>query len=500
MKLAYWDCPTGLAGDMCLGALVDAGVPLAYLSEQLEKLGIADEYELTAEKVQRNGQAATKVRVNLTSTIAQAQENQALVAEGELVVDHQTHSHTHRHEHPHEHHSQAHSHPHSGHAHSTTAIASSATSSDHAPARHLPEIEHLIQAAGLPERATAWSLAIFRQLAEAEAAVHGVSPAEVHFHEVGATDAIVDVVGTCLGLDWLGVDQIYCSALPTGGGVVQTAHGLLPVPTPAVLKLFELRQVALYENGIHRELVTPTGAAIATTLAAQFGSPPAMTLQRVGLGAGSRNLPIPNIVRLWIGEGEGMVSPPVMGRSRPASHPHGTSSPTAGASSLETVVVLETQVDDLNPQAIGYLFERLFATGALDVFTQPVGMKKSRPGVLLTVICHTAIVDACEKVLFAETTTLGIRRSLQQRTILQREFHTVQTDFGPVTVKVARQFTGGPILNVQPEYEDCAQLARQQGVPWRDVHQQALQAWSVLGQGGPTGEIPGFAQIAPNLS
>jgi uncharacterized protein (TIGR00299 family) protein len=169
--------------------------------------------------------------------------------------------------------------------------------------RHLPEIEQLITAANLPPRAAAWSLAVFRQLAVAEGAVHGISAEQVHFHEVGAVDAIIDIVGTCLGLDWLGIDQLYCSALPTGGGTIKAAHGILSVPVPAVLKLWEMRGTPVYSNGIERELVTPTGAAIATTLATDFGSPPAMTLQKVGLGAGSRDLPIPNILRLWLGEG-----------------------------------------------------------------------------------------------------------------------------------------------------------------------------------------------------
>jgi len=421
-KLAYLECSTGIAGDMCLGALVDAGVPLEYLIEKLKGLGIEQEYQLSAQTLHRNGQLATKVHVDLLS---------------------EPHHHNH------------HSHHHG---------------------RHLPEIEHLITKAGLPPRAEAWSLAVFRQLAAAEGAVHGVPPEQVHFHEVGAVDAIVDIVGTCLGLDWLEIEQIYCSALPTGGGIVWAAHGQMAVPVPAVLKLWEMRGCPVYSNGIERELVTPTGAAIATTLATDFGSPPTMTIQRIGLGAGSRDLPIPNILRLWLGEPRGQG----LGARGQGSD----SSPY-----LETISVLETQIDDLSPQAIGYVFEALFAAGALDVFTQPIGMKKSRPGILITVICYPEQLFSCETVLFRETTTLGIRRSTQQRAVLQREIQQVATKYGVVRVKVAWTGTAAEkaiacnengnrlIANVQPEYEDCAELAQKHNLSWREVHRLVLQTW-----------------------
>jgi pyridinium-3,5-bisthiocarboxylic acid mononucleotide nickel chelatase len=409
-KLAYLECPTGIAGDMCLGALVDAGVPLDYLSEQLKCLGIEREYHLRAEKVQRSGQVATKVHVDL------------------VAERHQSHHHSH-----------------------------------HPPARHLPEIERLIEGASLSPRAQRWSLEVFRQLAIAEGAVHGIDPEKVHFHEVGATDAIVDIVGTCLGLDWLKIDELYCSAMPTGGGTVKAAHGILSVPVPAVMRLWESRQVPVYHNGIERELVTPTGAAIAVTLATGFGAPPAMSLNHIGLGAGTRDLAIPNLLRLWVGR--------AIEESEAIENPQ---------RNLETISVLETQIDDLNPQAIGYLFEVLFQVGALDVFTQAIGMKKSRPGILLTVICPPEKVLACETVIFRETTTLGIRHSSQQRSILEREIQKVETVFGTVRVKIATQGSGKQktILNVQPEYEDCAQLARKCDRPWRILYQAALAAWN----------------------
>ena len=407
VRIGYLECPTGIAGDMCLGALVDCGLPWQYLVDSLKSLGLEPEYQLSAETVIRNGQSATKVYVKL--------------------------HHEHRHHH-------------SGHHHHS---------------RHLPEINELIKSAPLPERVKRWSQAIFQQLAIAESAVHGIPPEQVHFHEVGAVDAIVDIVGSCIGFDWLDIDQLYCSPFPTGGGTVKAAHGILSVPVPAVIKLWETRNVPIYSNGIKKELVTPTGAAIAVTLAEDFGDPPAMKLDKIGLGAGSRDLEIPNILRLWIGD---------------------RAEPTGVKLQQETITILETQIDDLNPQAIAYTLEQLLAAGALDVFTQSIGMKKSRTGILLTAICHPETAAACKTIIFRETTTLGIRERNQQRSILNREIHTVETKYGSVRVKVASGGKGEnqQIFNAQPEYEDCATLARQHNVPWREISQQAQQGINQL--------------------
>jgi pyridinium-3,5-bisthiocarboxylic acid mononucleotide nickel chelatase len=322
---------------------------------------------------------------------------------------------------------------------------------------------------------------------------------------VGATDAIVDIVGTCIGLDWLGIDRVFCSALPTGGGTVRAAHGLLPVPVPAVLNLLSARQVPVYDNGIQKELVTPTGAAIAVTLAEGFGAAPPMQLQRVGLGAGTQSFEIPNMLRLWIGETQdnatsgkqlaaGFDSPSTGSgqRAQPARYCalSGVKGGDIGlynlfwkstnAVFLESIVVLETQLDDINPQIVGYLYDELFAAGAVDVFTQAIGMKKSRPGILLTVLLMPEKVEACEAILFRETTTLGIRRSIQQRTVLRRQIEAVETALGNVRVKVA--YYGDRIVNVQPEYEDCAQLARQHAKPLQEIQQLALQQWNSQSQ------------------
>lgn len=462
-KLAYLDCQTGIAGDMCLGALISAGVPLEYLTQNLKKLGIDQEYCARVESVHHNGQLATKVHIDLINK-SDASHNPD-----------SSHEHDHSHDHKHNH-SSTNIPPSQHHTHHHHQALS------HTETRHLPEIERLITAAKLPSRVQQWSLAVFRKLAEAEAAVHGIPPEKVHFHEVGATDAIVDIVGSCLGLDWLEIDQLFCSALPTGGGTVWAAHGRLPVPAPAVLKLWESRQVPVYSNGILRELVTPTGAALVVTLATRFGPPPAMTIAKVGLGAGSLQLPIPNILRLWIGEDwdGGITNTGVLSVLQNETLGNVSSSSILPQSSeLETISVLETQIDDLSPQAIGYVFEALFKAGAVDVFTQPIGMKKSRLGVLLTVICHPEDLQACEAILFRETTTLGVRKMTQQRAILPREIQRVQTQYGEIRVKVAwsNNLSKKTITNVQPEYEDCAALARANNLPWREVHQLALQAW-----------------------
>lgn len=396
-QIAYFDCPSGIAGNMCLGALLDAGVPLTYLEQQLQRLPLSEPYQLVVTPVLRQGMAATHVDVQIEAA-------------------------------PHAH-------------------------------RHLSSIVALIEAAGLPDRVRDWSIAIFRQLAIAEAAVHGVTPEQVHFHEVGATDAIVDIVGTCIGLDYLGVEAVYCSAMPTGGGTVKAAHGRLSVPVPAVLRLWQGRQVPVYSNGIDRELVTPTGAAIAVTLAKSFGAPPPLQLQQTGWGAGSQDLAIPNLLKLWIGTA---IDSPTQSSDLPGIE-------------TETVQVLETQIDDCSPQVLAYVSEQLLAIGALDVFSQAIAMKKGRLGTLLTVICRPETQAACEDLLFRETTTIGIRSRSEQRSSLSRRCDRIQTPWGEVRVKVS----GDPRspFTVQPEYEDCRSLAQQHSLPLSQIQRVAQEQW-----------------------
>jgi pyridinium-3,5-bisthiocarboxylic acid mononucleotide nickel chelatase len=470
-KVAYFECPTGIAGDMCLAALIDAGVPVDYLLDKLQLLGISGEYRFTTSTVKHHGQAAIHVDVELLAE--QHNHDHPHEHDHGHQHDHSGHgSHDHQHDHGHQqdhlgHGSHEHPHPlrlaqgnaqplsqggrgepdHEDQHHSAVIDKEQHY---HSPQRNLPVISELIDRANLPPRVTQWSKEVFRQLAIAEGLVHGIAPELVHFHEVGAVDAIVDIVGTCLGLDYLGIEEIYCSPLPTGGGTVKAAHGVMPVPVPAVLQLWQARSVPVYHNGIDLELVTPTGAALVVALAKQFGTAPAMQLQKIGLGAGTKHMILPNILRLWIGE-------------------------TADNQALEEIWVLETQIDDVNPQVIGYLFDRLLDAGAVDVFTQPVGMKKSRPGILVTAICHLAQINICETILFKETSTLGIRRSQQQRSILPRSIQTVDTMYGQVRVKMATSNLPGnnEIWNIQPEFADCAQLAQQHQVPWQYVHDAA---------------------------
>ncbi len=292
--------------------------------------------------------------------------------------------------------------------------------------------------------------------------------------------------------------------LPVGAGTVKAAHGRLPVPAPAVLELLKRAQAPIYSNGIEKELVTPTGAAIATTLSDHFGPPPTMTLQQVGLGAGSHNLPIPNILRLWIGHTSQLATAhhpaetshphrhadhqphhehlePHSEQQPPHTHDRQQKQPT-NLGYRETLVELQTQLDDLTPQAIGYLYDGLFKIGALDVFTQAIGMKKNRPGILLTVICKAANANACQSVLFSETTTLGIRITTQQRQTLYRTWQSVNTAYGPVQVKAGLATPNGPVLNLQPEYETCAQLARHHDIGWKQIQWAAIAAAQPLYQ------------------
>lgn len=389
MKLAYLDCSAGIAGDMCLGALLDCGLPLDHLKGSLQKLGLGREYDLQTHAVQRAGQPALHAVVNVLT-------------------------------------------PSHGHG------------------RHWPQIRDLIEGSALSSWVKSRSIDVFHTLAQAEAKVHQMPVEKVHFHEVGAVDALVDIVGTCIGLEWLQVDQVICSPHPIGGGWVDAAHGQMAVPVPAVIHLWEEARVPVFSNGIDSELVTPTGAALAVTLASSFGPCPAMRISRVGSGAGTRDLPIPNVLRLWLGE-------------------------SAGADLTETIAVLETQIDDLNPQVIAYAFESLMEAGALDVFTQPITMKQNRPATLVTVICPPDRVQVCEGILFTETTTLGIRRSMQQRTILDRKYDQVETLYGEITIKIASRY--GQIVNAQPEFRDCIAKARQFNVPVQTVWLEAQSAW-----------------------
>ena len=323
-----------------------------------------------------------------------------------------------------------------------------------APATVFPrayrDIIALLHRAALPEQLRRQSLAVFGRLAEAEAALHGCAPEQVHFHELGACDTIADIVGCCIALQRLGIEELHCSALNLGSGTVQTEHGLLPVPAPATAEL--LKGVPVYSSGIPHELVTPTGAALVATLAKSFGPIPPLKIEAVGYGAGSKDLSaVPNVLRVILGETTGAESSP------------------------ERLVMLEANVDDMNPQLCGFFAERAFSLGALDVFFSPVQMKKNRPGVLLSVLCRPEQRDAVTELFFEETTTLGVRGHEVFRRALEREWMPVATPYGEVRVKVSRQ--DGHIQNFSPEFEDCRRLAAASDVPLKKVLQEAAFAF-----------------------
>jgi pyridinium-3,5-bisthiocarboxylic acid mononucleotide nickel chelatase len=393
MKIAYFDCFSGASGDMILGALMDAGLSLEILKAELAKLKLTH-YDLNVEKIAKKGIAGS----------------QAIVI---IEEDHHHHHH-----------------------------------------RHLSDISTIIENSDLENGIKEKSIGIFTRMAEAEAKVHQTTVDHIHFHEVGAMDAIIDVVGSVAGLTALGIDKIVCSALHVGAGTVECAHGTLPVPAPATVELIQGKPI--YSTGVIGELLTPTGAAILTTLASEFGPMPAMTLETTGYGAGNADLTIPNLLRISIGE---------------------TAEEIKGLEE-ERVAVMETGIDDMNPQIYDYLMEKLLHMGVMDVFLVPVHMKKNRPGVLLTVLCKVEMVNKIIDFLIAETTTIGVRWRIDQRMKAQREIRKGKTTHGDIRFKVAK--IGDRTVNVSPEYEDCKRLAIKENIPLKNVLDAARSAAAKL--------------------
>jgi len=435
MRIAYLDCFSGISGDMFLGALVDAGVSPKLLEDTVAALDICARLEIS--KVVRAGISATKVDV---------------YANGERDLPREVFWEQSAHDHDHDHHhdefvwSRGSAPPQTGQSPVTTRH-------DHQHGRGLNEIRRTIEKATIGSTAKATAIKIFEALAHAEAEIHNTSTDEVHFHEVGAVDAMVDIVCAAVGAESLAVKEWVCSPLNVGGGTVKCAHGTLPVPVPATLRL--LQDAPVYSSGPQVELVTPTGAAIAKTLSARFAPFPAMKIEKSGYGAGTRDFPEhPNLLRITIGEAE----------------------PTGRANtSNDSITVLEANLDDLSPQVLAYAMERLLAEGALDVFSVPIQMKKSRPGALLTVLAKMEDANRLTKTIFAETTTLGVRCREEQRQTLSRRWETVDTTWGPVRMKIANM--NGSVSNYAPEYEDCRTLAEAQHVPLRAVMQEAIQQY-----------------------
>ncbi len=441
MRIAYLECFSGMSGDMFLGALVDAGVSPHLLADTVAALKLGARLEIS--RVLRNWISATKVDVWIDGEKDLPRdeywEEKAAAAR----------PHTHSHEHSH------------GEARGNQADPSLLADSlphqhshSHEHGRGLAEIRKIIFAASISDAAKKTSIAIFEGLGAAEAKIHSSSIESVHFHEVGAVDALVDIICAAVGVEALGVDEIVCSPLNVGGGTVKCAHGTFPIPAPATVEL--LANAPVYSTGIQAELVTPTGAAIVKTLASRFAAFPEMKIVKSGYGAGSRDFPgHPNVVRLTVGEARG--------------------SPLAAKTACETITVLEANLDDLNPQVFGYVMDRLLEEGALDAFGMPVQMKKNRPGMLLTILCKPEDASKLTQLVFTETTTLGVRRREEMRQTLARRWERVGTRWGNVRVKIASM--NGTVTNYAPEYEDCRRIAAEHHVPLKQVMVEAVEAY-----------------------
>jgi len=434
-RLLYFDCFSGISGDMVLGALLDAGLPMPALKGALGSLAV-DGYHVHAKRVLRAGISATKFIVEEDG------------ARGSGLAARHEHHHDHTHDHSHEHRGpspepRAHSHSHSH--------------------RSLPEIYGLIDTSDLSAAGRDRAKALFQRLAEAEAAIHDMPVEEVHLHEVGALDSIIDIVGAVFGLEWLGVDQIMSSPLNVGGGMVHSAHGHFPVPAPATVKL--LGSAPVYSGAVQKELVTPTGALLVSSYASSFGPIPAMTIDQVGYGAGDHDFAsTPNVLRILVGEQPQVAS----GLSR---------TDPAGAT---RVVVIECEIDDMNPQLFGVAMDRLYAAGALEVFYVPVQMKKNRPGTLLTVVAPPPLRSSLSDIIFKETTTIGVRYAELDRECLRRELVTVKTPVGDVRMKLA--WRDGRLVNAVPEFDDCNALAASNNLPVKEVQSLAVKAFDSRGR------------------
>jgi hypothetical protein len=426
MRIGYLECFAGISGDMLMGALVDAGAPIDLLQRTAASLGLGAELQVT--RVSRSGIQSTKIDV-----MVDGQLHEPVQPSGPIEHEHNHHHHDHDHKHD------------PGHEHS------------HEHGRSLQEIRALLMHADLTGRARDLSRRAFGLLAEAEGRIHGIPPEKVHFHEVGGTDAIVDIACSAAAADALDLDAWYCSPINVGSGFVNCAHGRFPVPAPATAEL--LKNLPTYSAHVQAELVTPTGAALLRALDCRFESTPVMRTQAIGYGAGTRNPErFPNVLRVSVGETVHAVQ-----------------------GSGEKVTVLECALDDLSPQVLAHTAQLALERGALDVMSAPVTMKKGRLGTLLTVLCKPGDADRLQQLIFRETTTLGIRVREENRVILARELTPVQTDFGVIHIKTGSWL--GEEQNAAPEFEDCRRAAAAFDVPLKTVMQAALAAWRIRQMG-----------------
>jgi hypothetical protein len=432
MRTLYLDIFSGLSGDMFIGAMLDLGLGLDHLERELSKLKL-EGYHLHISRAKRFQIEGTKFDVHLGHHIEHENENE------------------HKHEHGHQHHHEGeHEHEHQHH-----------NEHEHAHGRTHAEIRRLIGESGLSDWVKTKALAVFGRLAVAEGRIHGLPPDQVHFHEVGAADSIVDIVGACVALEFFGKPRVLASAVVDGAGWIECAHGRFPIPAPATLEILTARGVPISQCDEPHELITPTGAALLAEFVESFGPMQALAPERIGFGVGQRdNKTRPNVVRAILGRSAGA-----------AAHDWET----------DTVAVLETNLDDANPEWLGHFVDKTMTEGALDVFQTQAQMKKNRPGVLLAVVCATADADKFSEWILRHTSAFGVRRTLAERRKLHREFRDVQTSLGQVTVKIGK--LDGRVIQTAPEYESCKKLAEERDVPLKAVYEAALSA--ILLETGP---------------
>ncbi len=483
MRIAYLDCFAGMSGDMFLGALIGAGVDPKVLRHAAEALNL--HARLRIETVDRSGIASTKVHVLEGDDLADARGGGLLQQEpfGRMQRQPET-QHQHKTGMPH------------SHEHAAAGSAEAPSYPAHSHGRSLSVIRKLIQDSGLAAPVVKTAIGAFERLGASEAKIHNVPLEQIHFHEVGAVDAIVDIVAGAAGIHALGADKWVASPLNVGGGMVDCSHGRFPVPAPATVDL--LRGLPTYSANMQMELVTPTGAALIRTLfedhGLTFGPQPAMRVERVGYGAGTRNPEaFPNVLRLLVGEeARDSVSDPShhhrdeghVSASHRTHHKHDQDS--------EIVTVLETALDDLSPQLLAHVAERALSLGALDVMLTPVIMKKGRPGTLITILCNPGESLGMQRLLLTETSTLGIRIRDDRRSCLQRVFETVNTPYGPIRIKIG--LLNQEVINTNPEFEDCREAASAHDVPVKQVQQAAIAAYLTqpfLGGGAATKALIG---------
>jgi uncharacterized protein (TIGR00299 family) protein len=449
MKTLYLDIFSGISGDMFIGALLDLGVDPHKLARELEKLKL-DGFHLHVSQQERQGIAGIKFDVHL----ADAHDH-----EQGCDHDHEKHDHTHSHEHGHgHHHHEEQHHEHGDHDDS------------HDDSRDFSAIKKLITKSKLSPWVKKKSIAVFQRIAEAEGKIHGKPASEVHFHEVGAVDSIVDIVGGCIGLEMLGKPRVLASPVVEGTGWIRCAHGRFPIPAPATLAILGARRIGVTQCDEPNELITPTGAALLAEFAESFEPMMGIVAEKIGFGLGTReNKTRPNVLRAVLGKQSKVAG---ANSRQPSTINHQPS--TQLDWEIDRIAVLETNLDDVSSEILGAFVESALAAGALDVFHTPIQMKKNRPGVLLTVLCAEADADKFSEMLLRETTAFGVRRTMAERRKLKREVVTVKTKFGPVTVKLGK--LNGKVIQAAPEFESCRKLAAKQRVPLKQIYEAAIRA------------------------